>query len=144
MNKAILVGRLGKDPETRYTSSGKAVVNFSMATDFSYKDRNGEKVKQTEWHKLVAWDKLAEIIQQYCVKGQLIYIEGRLQTRKWEKDGTTHYSTEIVVETMKMLGGGKDRGESSDRNEAPAGQSTGGRAQGHTPSPEISDEDIPF
>ena len=77
VNKAILVGRLGKDPETRYTSSGKAVVNFSMATDFSYKDRNGEKVKQTEWHKLVAWDKLAEIIQQYCVKGQLIYIEGR-------------------------------------------------------------------
>jgi single-strand DNA-binding protein len=84
VNKVILVGRLGKDPETRYTSSGQAVCNFSLATDETYKDRAGERQKRTEWHRIVVWAKQAEIAQQYLHKGSLIYLEGRIQTRQWD------------------------------------------------------------
>src|ERR1700684_4479134 len=105
VNKVILVGRLGKDPETRFTSGGQAVCNFTMATDESYKDRNGERQKRTEWHRIVLWGKLAEIAQQYLKKGMLVYIEGRIQTRQWDdqKTNTKRTSTEIVGSTMKML-----------------------------------------
>ena len=150
VNKAILVGRLGRDPETRYTSGGQAVANFTLATDETYKDRSGERQKRTEWHRVVLWGKLAEIAQQYLKKGTLVYIEGRIQTRQWEdkRDGQKKSTTEIVANVMRMLGG---RGE----NAAAAG--TGGapsRAtdefEGAAPhdeggtGPEISDEDIPF
>ena len=84
VNKAILVGRLGKDPETRFTGSGQAVCNFSLATDSSFKDRSGERQKRTEWHRIVVWGKLAEICQQYLKKGMQVYIEGRIQSREWE------------------------------------------------------------
>lgn len=142
VNKVILVGRLGKDPETRYTGSGKAVANFSVATDETWKDNSGEKQQKTEWHKIVAWGKLAEIVQQYCTKGQLVYIEGKLQTRKWEdKEKVTRYSTEIVADTLRMLGRGSGGGDNGGRNESSAGQTKSN--QGST-APEISDEDIPF
>lgn len=153
VNKVILVGRLGRDPETKYTGSGAAVTNFSIATDEQWKDRNGEKQKKTEWHKIVAWQKLAEIIQQYCTKGQLVYIEGRLQTRKWkDNNDVERYTTEIVADTLRMLGGGKGRDDDGRRNESSAGQTRGSseKAQGATAGygssagPEISDEDIPF
>ncbi len=88
VNKAILVGRLGRDPETRYTSGGQAVANFTLATDETYKDRAGERQKRTEWHRIVLWGKLAEITQQYLKKGMLVYIEGRIQTRQWEDKRT--------------------------------------------------------
>jgi single-strand DNA-binding protein len=145
VNKVILVGRLGKDPETRYTSGGQQVCNFSMATDETYKDRAGERQKKTEWHKIVMWGRLAEIAQQYLKRGSLIYVEGRLQTRQWDDQaGNKRYTTEIVANVMKMLG---SRGEG-----APGGApETAGR---HAPEPEmmeepqagpaISDEDIPF
>src|SRR5579862_9978643 len=84
VNKAILVGRLGRDPETRFTSGGQAVANFTLATDETFKDRSGERQKRTEWHRIVLWGKLAEIAQQYLKKGQLVYIEGRIQSRQWE------------------------------------------------------------
>ena len=89
VNKAILVGRLGRDPETRYTSGGQAVANFTLATDETFKDRAGERQKRTEWHRVVLWGKLAEIAQQYLKKGQLVYLEGRIQSRQWEdkRDG---------------------------------------------------------
>jgi len=87
VNKVILVGRLGKDPEVRFTSGGQAVANFTMATDYSYKDRNGERQKRTEWHRIVAWRKLAEIVQQYLKKGSLIYIEGRIETPRVARQG---------------------------------------------------------
>ena len=151
VNKAILVGRLGRDPETRYTSGGQAVANFTMATDETYKDRSGERQKRTEWHRVVLWGKLAEIAQQYLKKGTLVYIEGRIQTRQWEdkRDGQKKSSTEIVANVMRMLGG---RGESAaaavgaagsqsratDEFEAPIAHDEGGAG------PEISDEDIPF
>ena len=103
VNKVMLIGRLGKDPETRYTQDGKAVANFSLATEERWKDGETTKSK-TEWHKVVAWTKLAEICSSYLKKGSLVYIEGKLETRKWEKDGQTHYTTEIKAREMKMLG----------------------------------------
>jgi len=103
LNKVILVGRLGADPEVRYTQDQQMVVNMKIATDEQWKDKNGEKVQKTEWHRVVAFGKLAEICGNYMAKGRLVYIEGRLQTRSWEKDGAKQYTTEIVASAMKML-----------------------------------------
>ena len=109
VNKAILVGRLGRDPETRYTSAGQAVCNFTLATDETYKDRNGERQKRTEWHRIVVWGKQAEIAQQYLHKGSLIFLEGRIQTRQWDdREGQKRTTVEIVATNFRMLGG---RGE---------------------------------
>lgn len=136
INKVILVGRLGKEPETRYTNSGQAVCNFSMATDESYKDRAGEKKQKTEWHRIVVWGKLSEICQQYLKKGALVYIEGKLQAREWEdrRDNSKKQATEIVAFSMKMLGP-KPNGGRQDAVSEDAENETG---------PQISDEDIPF
>lgn len=114
INKAILLGRLGKDPEIRYTPDGAMVTNFSIATEESYKDKNGEKVQRTEWHRIVTFGKLAEICGEYLTKGKLVYVEGKIQTKSWEKDGQKHSMTQIVAETMKMLDGKKD-GEQQPR-----------------------------
>lgn len=154
VNKVILVGRLGRDPETRYTSGGQAVANFTLATDESYKDRSGERQKRTEWHRIVLWGKLAEIAQQYLKKGMLVYVEGRLQTRQWEdkRDGQKRQTTEIVANVMRML---TSRAESAAAGAAAAGGGQGRSADadfdvaGPAPEegaagPEISDEDIPF
>jgi single-strand DNA-binding protein len=159
VNKVILVGRLGRDPETRYTSGGQAVANFSVATDESYKDRNGERQKRTEWHKIVVWGKQAEIAQQYLKKGSLVFIEGRIQSREWQdKEGQKRTSFEIVANNFRMLGGraegvaaaaggggmggGASRGggDEPESHAAPADDFGGGAS----PGPEISDEDIPF
>jgi single-strand DNA-binding protein len=157
VNKVILVGRLGRDPETRYTGGGQAVANFSVATDETYKDRNGERQKRTEWHKIVVWGKQAEIAQQYLKKGSLIFIEGRIQSREWQdKEGQKRTSFEIVATNFRMLGGraegaaagaGGPRGgaEDFDHQAGPAEDTYGGGGGGHAPAaPEISDEDIPF
>jgi single-strand DNA-binding protein len=159
VNKVILVGRLGRDPETRYTSGGQAVANFTLATDETFKDRSGERQKRTEWHRIVLWGKLAEIAQQYVKKGSQVYIEGRIQTRQWEdkRDGQKKTTTEIVANVMRMLGG---RGEGAGAAAAGAGAGAGaGMGGGHSrptddfegpighdegAGPEISDEDIPF
>ena len=112
VNKVILIGRLGKDPEVRYTPSGTSVANFSMATSEEWKDREtGEKQERTEWHRIVAWRRLGEICGEYLHKGSQIYIEGRLQTRAWEdRDGNKRYTTEIVAQNMQMLSPvGKER-----------------------------------
>ena len=157
VNKVILVGRLGRDPETRYTGGGQAVANFTMATDESYKDKNGERQKRTEWHRITAWGKLAEICQQYLKKGTMVYIEGRIQSREWQdKEGQKRTSYDIVANTMKMLssraesaaaaGASRSGGDDMESHAAPADDSYGGGSgAGHAPSgPEISDEDIPF
>ena len=108
VNRVILVGRLGRDPEIRYTSGGQAVANFSIATDESYKDKSGEKQQKTTWHKIVAWGKLAEIVQQYLVKGALVYIEGRIQVREYDdREGNKKTAFEIVADKLRMLGGTK-------------------------------------
>ncbi|HOE32286.1 MAG TPA: single-stranded DNA-binding protein [Smithella sp.] len=106
VNKVILIGRLGKDPEVRYTPDGTMVTNFNLATDEQRKDKNknGEKIQKTEWHKIVTWGKLAEICGNYLVKGKLVYVEGRIQTRSWEdKEGVKRYTTEIIASDMRML-----------------------------------------
>lgn len=146
MNLAILIGRLGKDPETRYTGGGQAVCNFSLATDESYKDRNGEKQKKTEWHKIVAWGRTAEIAQQYLKKGNQVNITGRIQTRDWQdKEGVKRYTTEIYVTKLELLGGNNNGGSAAPPHgddDAPYSSSVG---TPETPGrPEISDEDIPF
>jgi single-strand DNA-binding protein len=169
VNKVILVGRLGRDPETKYTPSGQAVSNFSLATDETYKDKNGERQKKTEWHRLVVWAKQAEIAQQYLKKGSLIFVEGRLQTREWQdKENQKRSTTEIVVTNFRMLGGRADGASagagggggaqrSSGGGGGYGGASGGGRGgdsefdgggipddSGPQGGPEISDEDIPF
>ena len=158
VNKVILVGRLGRDPETRYTGSGQAVANFSLATDESYKDRNGERQKRTEWHKIVVWGKQAEIAQQYLKKGSLVFIEGRIQSREWQdKEGQKRTSFEIVANNFRMLGGraegaaaggggsASSRSSVDDHEQAASADDSYGGGGGHAPSgPEISDEDIPF
>ncbi len=109
LNKVMLIGNLGRDPEIRYSQQGLAVVNFSIATSETWTDKNsGDRQEKTEWHRIVSFGKQAEILEKYLSKGSSVYIEGRLQTRNWEKDGQTHYTTEIVVSNFQFLGGRQD------------------------------------
>lgn len=129
VNKVILVGNLGDDPELRYTDGGTAVCNMSLATNESYTDNNGNEVQRTEWHDVVAWGRLGEICEEYLSKGSQVYFEGKLQTREWEdRDGNTRYSTEVKARDMMFLDSNRQRqasGQGGGRN-----QSTGGRAGG--------------
>ncbi len=121
VNKVILVGNLGKDPETRYMPNGDAVVNITLATTDTLKDNGtGEKKEATEWHRVVFFRKLAEIAGQYLKKGSQVYIEGALKTRKWEKDGHTNYTTEIVADSMQMLGSRQGMSSGSGSNDYPS------------------------
>ncbi|MCH6574902.1 MAG: single-stranded DNA-binding protein [Bacteroidetes bacterium] len=114
VNKVILIGNLGKDPEMRYTSGGQAVANFSLATTDSYKNKEGEKQENTGWPRIVAWGRLAEICGEYLTKGRMVYIEGSIRTRSWDdKEGNTKWRTEIIARNMQMLGGQGTRSESS-------------------------------
>jgi single-strand DNA-binding protein len=161
VNKVVLIGRLGKDPEVRYTEGGAAVATFSLATEESFKDRSGERQKRTEWHRIVTWEKLAEIAQQYLKKGMLVYIEGRIQSSEWEKDGVKQRSFEIVASTVRMLEGKHDTAPakataaSEEQPQQSRGSSPASRKQNRTPPPaerqdkaaasyQADDSDIPF
>ncbi len=120
LNKVQLIGNLGKDPELKYTSAGVAVATFSIATSDSWKDQEGNTQERTEWHNIVAWRKLAEICGEWLKKGKRVYIEGRLQTRSYEKDGVKRYMTEIVADQLIMLDGGGQRPTNGGEAEAPA------------------------
>ncbi|HEY5632766.1 MAG TPA: single-stranded DNA-binding protein [Burkholderiaceae bacterium] len=153
VNKVILVGNLGRDPETRYAPSGGAICNVSLATTRAWNDRaSGEKREETEWHRVVFFDRLAEIAGEYLRKGRSVYVEGRLQTRKWQdKDGQDRYTTEIVATDMQMLGsreggsGGEDGGHTREASApAPARAQQAARKPAPTAGPEILDDDIPF
>jgi len=135
VNRVILLGHLGADPEMRYTADGTAVCNFRMATTEKFKDRQGNMQERTEWHKVVAWRKLAEICGQYLAKGNQVYIEGRIRNESWEKDGVKQYSYKIEADNMTMLGGPGGRGQ--DRQPEP--EPPFGPPQGGTP-----EDDIPF
>lgn len=146
VNKVILVGRLGQNPEIRYTPSGAAVTNFSVATNESWTDKSGQKQERTEWHRVVVWGKLAELCSQYLTKGRQAYVEGRLQTRQWQdKDGQTKYTTEIQAQTVQFLGATAGAGE---RREASPEMGMGGMAPemaGRGPdAPSFTEDDIPF
>lgn len=145
VNKVIIVGRLGKDPEVRHLESGASVANFPVATSEVYKDRNtGERKEQTEWHNVVLWRGLAEIAEKYLNKGDMVYIEGKLRTRSWEKDGITRYTTEIVGDNMTMLSPktGSENAGSSGATPSPSAASSQQQAADIT----IDDEsdDLPF
>jgi single-strand DNA-binding protein len=156
VNKAILVGNLGKDPEVRYTQDGRAIANFTIATSESWKDKaTGETRDKTEWHRIVAFNRLGEICGEYLSKGKQVYIEGRIQTRSWEKDGITRYTTEIVADKMQMLGskgdssyqgGGRPNGESQVRQNQNNYQNNSGQGgyQGGPPPMEPPEDDIPY
>lgn len=131
VNKVILVGNLGADPEMRYTASGTAVCKFRLATSERYKDRQGNMQERTDWHRVTAWGKLAEICGQYLAKGKQVYIEGRLEYGSYEKDGVKHYTTDIIANTMQMLGLAGNRGQEP---EPPFGPPPGG----------VPEDDIPF
>ena len=137
VNKVVLIGNAGQDPEVKHLDSGVSVANFTLATNETYKDKAGEKVTQTEWHRIVLWRGLAEVAEKYVKKGELLYIEGRLRTRSWDdKDGNKRYTTEIFADNMKMLG------RKSDQGTAPATEST---ATGEEDGVEISEnDDLPF
>ena len=139
VNKVILLGNLGRDPETRYTTGGDAVTNLSIATSEQWKDKNGDKQERTEWHRVVLFGRQAEVAGEYLKKGRSVYIEGRLQTRKYnDKDGVEKYSTEIVADRMQLIGGGRDGGgagggadgevSGGGREAGGTGGSTGGRS----------------
>ncbi len=116
VNKVILVGRLGADVELKYTPAGRAVANLRIATSESFKDKSGDKQERTEWHRVTAWGDTAENCSKYLSKGRSVYIEGRLQTRSYDKDGQKHYSTDIIADRVVFLGGGEAQGE---RRQAP-------------------------
>ena len=161
LNKVMLIGRLGRDPEIRYSQQGTAIVNFSMATSEQWTDKNtGDRQEKTEWHRIVLFGKQAEICEKYLSKGSQIYIEGRLQTRNYEKDGQTHYTTEIVAANFQFLdskkdsqggggyqqgggyqGGGGYQNQQTGNNSNFQNQTNPGVSGGQTPIP---DDDIPF
>jgi single-strand DNA-binding protein len=138
VNKVILVGNLGRDPELRYTQGGQAVANFSLATTENFSNRDGQRQERTEWHRIVVWGKTAENCAQYLSKGRSVYIEGRIQTREWEdKEGQKQRTTEVVAQTVQFLGGPRGGGSGSG-----GGGSDRGGSQDETPPPQ--GEDIPF
>lgn len=147
LNKVTLIGNLGQDPEVKYMQSGDAVASFSLATSESWKDKtSGEQVEKTEWHRCVAWRKLGEIVGQYARKGQKLYVEGKLQTRKWtDKEGQERYTTEIQVNDIILLSAKNEGGDQAPRSSSKPPQYGGGRAAAapsHDDAP--FDDDIPF
>lgn len=142
VNKVLLLGRLGKDPELKYTPSGAAVATFSIATDLAWKDQEGNQKQQTDWHRIVAWRKTAEIASNYLKKGNQVYIEGRLQTRSWnDKNNVTHYMTEVIAENLVLIGSKMDRGEAPMDAPPPAEEFAPGAPDA---VPEPSEDDLPF
>ena len=158
VNKVILLGNLGRDPETRYTTGGDAVTNLNIATSEQWKDKSGEKQERTEWHRVVLFGRQAEIAAEYLKKGRSVYIEGRLQTRKYtDKDGVEKYSTEIVADRMQLIGGARDGGGGGDadfgggagggapaRREGGGKPAGGGAGGGAKKNVDDFDDDIPF
>lgn len=148
VNKVILIGNLGRDPETRYSPDGAAITNVSIATTRRYKDSSGQQQEETEWHRVAFFGRLAEIAGEYLRKGRPVYVEGRLRTRKWtDKEGNERYTTEITADAMQLLGSRGGAGEPSTREAAPAGESAPARGGAKKPAGGgISDldDDIPF
>jgi single-strand DNA-binding protein len=137
LNKVMLIGHLGKDPELKYTPGGAAVATFRLATNESYKDKDGNQQDKTEWHNIVVWNKQAEIAAEYLKKGQQVFVEGKLQTRTWDKDGQKHYMTEIVVFNFQMLGRKAD-GSAGGAPEVPL------PSDDLAPPAQADREDLPF
>jgi len=142
VNKVFLLGRLGKDPDLKYTPNGAAVATMSIATNLVWKDQEGNQKEQTDWHRVVAWRKTAEIASNYLKKGSPVYIEGRLQTRSWnDKDNVTRYITEVIAENLVLIGGKAERAEGAYDVPPPADEFEPGEPEG---APAPSEDDLPF
>ena len=148
VNKVILIGRLGQNPEVRQTPSGSSVANFSLATNEAWTDKQGQRQEKTEWHRVVVWGKLADLCGQYLVKGRQVFIEGKLQTRQWQdKDGQTKYTTEVLAQTVQFLGGNAQQGAGAGAGNqannyggnAPMAMDASGMSE-----PSFTEDDIPF
>lgn len=139
VNKAIIVGTLGRDPEVSYMNNGDAICNLSVATSERWKDKSGEKQERTEWHRISMFGKLAEIAGRYLAKGSSVYLEGKLQTRKWtDKDGVEKYTTEIIADRMQMLGGNREASRETGREQKPQ------QSRQQRPPADDFDDDVPF
>ena len=144
VNKVILLGNLGRDPELRYTQGGQAVANFTLATSENWNDKNGERVERTEWHRVVVWGRVAELCSQYLSKGRSVYLEGRIQTREWEdKEGQKRYTTEVNAQTVQFLGNNRTEGSGTSHggNAQPESTPADSTGSGGPPAP---GDDIPF
>jgi single-strand DNA-binding protein len=146
LNKALLIGRLGSDPEVRYTQGGMPVANFNVATNEVWNDKSGAKQERTEWHKIVVFNKQAEIVGKYLKKGREVFIEGRIQTKDWQdKDGNKRYTTEIVASTIQFLGGGSDGGVGGRGSSGPEyNENDAGPPAEAAFDQSFNDDDIPF
>ena len=148
VNKVIIVGNLGRDPDVRYSQDGAAIANLAVATTSSWKDKNsGEKREETEWHRVVAYGRLAEIMGEYLKKGRPVYIEGRLKTRKWQnKEGVDVYTTEIIADQMQMIGGGGGSDSAPAERQQPTQRQAPQQTQQRAPAANLADmdDDIPF
>lgn len=156
VNKVILIGRLGQNPEVRHTPSGSSVANFSVATNDAWTDKSGQKQERTEWHRVVVWGKLADLCGQYLAKGRQVFIEGKLQTRQWQdKDGQTKYTTEVLAQTVQFLGANAQQGAGASPNNYNQASGFGGQASGgynapmsmdtgRMDEPSFTEDDIPF
>jgi single-strand DNA-binding protein len=142
INKAILIGNVGNDPEVRHLEGGTPVANFSLATSETYTNRSGERVTQTEWHNIVVWRGLAEVVEKYVKKGTQLYIEGRIRTRSWEdRDGNKRYTTEIVCDVMQMLG---RRSDNTEQNNYQVPQESGSTEKNENAENKEPEDDLPF
>jgi single-strand DNA-binding protein len=142
INKAILIGNVGNDPDVRHLEGGTPVANFSLATSETYTNRNGERVTQTEWHNIVVWRGLAEVVEKYVKKGTQLYIEGRIRTRSWDdREGNKRYTTEIVCDVLQMLG---RKGDSNENNNQQPASETSQASNTEPPASNEPDDDLPF
>ncbi len=145
INKAIIIGRLGADPDMRYTPSGTAVANFRVATNNATKDQDGNWTDQTEWHHVVAFGRTAEVAGEYLKKGKLVYIEGRLQTRNWEdQNGTKHYKTEIITNSLQLLGSRSDGPSSQKQDDRDTSEEQEQQSAPDTAENQANEDDLPF
>jgi single-strand DNA-binding protein len=146
VNKVILIGNLGSDPELRYTPTSQAVANFNIATNESWKDKSGQDQEKTEWHKIVVWGKLAELCGEYLSKGRTVYVEGRLQTRDWtDKEGNKRYTTEIVANTIQFLGAPGEKGKSYTQTKPMGATAKSSPSENTQVSASVTaEDDIPF
>ena len=150
VNKVILVGNLGAEPELKYTPAGKAVCNLSLATNEVWKDKSGQKQEKTEWHRVQVWGDMAENCSKYLAKGRMAYVEGKLQTRKWQdKNGQDRYTTEVVADRVVFLGGGEGEGKQSGGQQSSGKRGWGeeqasGKHREERATPPASDDDVPF
>ena len=145
INKVILVGNLGKDPEVRHLEGGAIVANFTLATSENYTDKNGQRVTQTEWHNVVLWRRQAEIAEKYLTKGRQVYIEGKLRSRSWtDREGNTRYTTEVVGDTLQLLGPRPDEGDAQQSSSSSSSAQSSSSSEEPELEPQTPDDDLPF